>query len=150
MRSHNLAGHLGRLGLVAVAFGAASPALAAHFECPKKGGDLVFAGEAKLNSLDMMASNTISTRNVAMNIYESLMTRDEKNDPILELADAMTESPDHLSYTFTLRQGVKFHNGKVMTSADVVASFDRYAKVGLERNTLDDVEKWDAPDAATF
>ncbi|MBV8650297.1 MAG: ABC transporter substrate-binding protein, partial [Alphaproteobacteria bacterium] len=129
---------------------AASPALAAHFECPKKGGDLVFAGEAKLNSLDMMASNTISTRNVAMNIFESLMTRDETNTPILELADQMTESEDHLTYTFKLRQGVKFHNGKEMTSADVVASFDRYAKVGLERNTLDNVAKWEGPDAATF
>src|SRR5258707_10839365 len=96
-----------RLGIVAGMIGAASPALAAHFECPKKGGDLVFAGEAKLNSLDMMASNTISTRNVAMNIYESLMTRDEANAPILELADSMTEAEDHLSYTFKLRQGVK-------------------------------------------
>src|SRR5271155_2803089 len=95
--AHNLAGNLGRLGLIAAAFSTATPALAAHFECGKKGGDLVFAGEAKLNSLDMMASNTISTRNVAMNIYESLMTRDETNQPILELAAAMTESPDHLT-----------------------------------------------------
>ena len=69
------------------------------------------------------------------------MTRDENNAPILELADSMTEAEDHLSYIFKLRQGVKFHNGKVMTSADVVASFDRYAKVGLERNTLDDVDE---------
>jgi hypothetical protein len=100
MRSH----HLVRLGMIAAVLGAASPALAARFECPKKGGDLVFGGEAKVNSLDQYASNAISTRNVAMNLYESLMTRDEKNEPILELADAMTESPDHLSYTFTLRQ----------------------------------------------
>src|SRR2546430_207266 len=120
-----------RLGLVAGVFGAGSPALAAHFECPKKGGDLGFGGEAKVNSLDMMASNTISTRNVGMNIYESLMTRDEKNEPILELADQMVATEDGLSYTFKLRQGVKFHNGKELTSADVVASFDRYAKLGL-------------------
>jgi peptide/nickel transport system substrate-binding protein len=140
-----------RIGVLAGVLGVlAAPALAAKFECPKKGGDLVFAGEAKINSLDQYTSNTISTRNVAMNIYESLMTRDEKNDPILELADSMTESPDHLTYTFKLRQGVKFHNGKPMTSADVVASFDRYSKIALERSTFDDVAKWEAPDKDTF
>src|SRR5437016_2219289 len=40
---------------------------AAVFTCPKTGGDLVFGGEAKVNSLDMYGSNTISTRNNAMN-----------------------------------------------------------------------------------
>lgn len=146
---------LPRLGVAAALFGtglvAGAPlALAAHFECPHKGGDLVFAGEAKVNSLDQHTSPAISTRNVAMNMLESLMTRDEKNEPIPELADSMTESPDHLTYTFKLRQGVLFHNGKEMTSADVVASFDRYSKIGYERSTLNNVEKWDAPDKYTF
>lgn len=120
------------------------------FTCPKTGGDLVFGGEAKVNSLDMYASNTISTRNNAMNIFESLMTRDENFDPILELADSMEESPDHLTYTFKLRQSVKFHNGKDMTSEDVMASFDRYAKIGIERGNLANVDKWEAPDKFTF
>jgi len=59
----------------------------------EEGGDLVFAAEPKVNSLDMYTSNAISTRNVAMNIYETLMTRDEKQ-PILELAESMVASPD--------------------------------------------------------
>src|ERR1700743_1266168 len=97
MRSDKLARHFGRLGLMAALLGAASsPALAAHFECPKKGGHLIFAGEAKLNSLDMMASNTISTRNVAMNIYESLMTRDEANAPILDFGASRARPEDNL------------------------------------------------------
>ena len=139
-----------RLGAIAAAVALASPALAAPFSCPKKGGDLVFGGEAKVNSLDQYASNTISTRNVAMNIFESLMTRDENFNPILELAESMTESPDHLTYTFKIRQGVKFHNGKDMTTADVMASFDRYAKLGIERSNLVNVDKWEAPDKYTF
>ena len=114
------------------------------------GGISCSAQEANINTLDQMTSSTISTRNIAMNIYESLMTRDENNHPILELAEAMIEAPDHLTYTFKLRQGIHFHNGKLMTSADVVASFDRYAKVGNQRSTLDNVDRWDAPDAATF
>ena len=78
------------------------------------------------------------------------MTRDENNNPILELADSMAEVAGHLTYTFKLRQGVRFHNGKPMTSADVVACFDRYAKVGLDRSTLGNVDRWEAPDPHTF
>ena len=130
--------------------GLAGPALAAPFTCPKKGGDLVFGGEAKVNSLDQYGSQTISTRNVVSNIFEPLMTRDETNQPILDLAESMTESPDKLTYTFKVRQGIKFHNGKEMTTADVMASFDRYSKVGIERAFLVNVEKWEAPDKYTF
>lgn len=142
--------HVVQLGLAAGLVGLAGSALAAPFSCPKKGGDLVFAGEAKVNSLDQYSSQTISTRNVVSNIFEPLMTRDETNQPILDLAESMTEAPDGLSYTFKLRQGIKFHNGKDMTSADVMASFDRYAKIGIERAFLVNVEKWEAPDAFTF
>jgi peptide/nickel transport system substrate-binding protein len=85
-----------------------------------------------------------------MNMFESLMTRDENFNPILELANSIAETPDHLTYTFKLRQGIRFHNGKELTSADVVASFDRYAKVGLYRSTLGNVDRWDAPDKDTF
>src|SRR5580658_8438756 len=101
----------------------AVPAQAAPFKCPHVGGTFTFGQEANVNSLDEMGSSTISTRNIAMNIFESLMTRDENTAPIPELADSVTEEPDHMSYTFKLRQGVKFHNGKPLTTADVVASF---------------------------
>ena len=128
----------------------AALAHAEPFRCPHVGGEFVFAQEANFNTLDQMTSSTITTRNIAMNIYESLMTRDENNRPILELAASMQEAPDHLTYTFRLRQGIHFHNGKAMTSADVVASFDRYARVGLQRSTLDSAARWEAPDAETF
>ena len=143
-------GILTSVGLCAgLALGAA-PALADTFKCPHVGGDFTFGQEANINSLDQMTSATISTRNIAMNVYEALMTRDENFSPILDLASSMTEAPDHLTYTFKLRQGVHFHNGKLMTSADVVASFDRYARIGLERSMLANVDRWDAPDADTF
>ncbi len=140
----------GALAVAALVAGLGFPAAAEPFKCPHTGGDFVFAQEAEINTLDQMASSTISTRNIAMNIYESLMTRDENNHPILELAAAMQEARDHLTYTFRLRQGIHFHNGKPMTSADVMASFDRYAKLGLERGMLANVDHWTAPDAATF
>ncbi len=125
-------------------------AMAAPFKCGKVGGEFVFGQEANVNSLDQMTSTTISTRNIAMNMFEALMTRDENNNPITELADSVTESPDGLTYTFKLRQGIKFHNGKPMTSADVAASWDRYNRVATLRNDIANVARWETPDANTF
>ena len=128
----------------------ATTAQAAPFACPQKGGNLVFGQEANVNSLDQQASNTISTRNVAMNIFEALLTRTEDNQTIGDLADSWTEAPDHLTFTFKLRQGIHFHNGKLLSSADVAASFERYNKLGMERSNLANVASWDTPDPATF
>ena len=141
---------LAPFGLAAAFVCSTSLASAAPFKCPHVGGEFVFGQEANVNSLDQPASNTISTRNIAMNIFETLMTRDENNKPITDLAESYVESPDRLTYTFKIRQGVKFHNGKPMNSADVLASFDRYNKVGLERGMFKNVASWDAPDASSF
>ena len=129
---------------------AASSANAAQFKCPHVGGDFVFGQEANVNSLDMMTSSAISTRNIAMNVFETLVTRSDDNRPIPELADSIDESPDHLTYTFHLRQGVKFHNSKTLSSADVLASYERYKAVGLQRNTFDNIASWEVPHASTF
>ena len=47
-----------------------------------------------------------------------------------------TVSPDGLTYTFKLRQGIKFHNGKEMTSEDVVASLTRWGKQSIYGKAL--------------
>jgi peptide/nickel transport system substrate-binding protein len=139
------------LAVVAIAATvAAVAAQAAPFKCPHSGGTFTFGQEANVNSLDMMASSAISTRNTAMNVFETLVTRDEGSSPIPELADSITTSPDGLTYTFKLRQGIKFHNGKTMSAADVLASYERYKRVGLQRNTFDNVASWETPDASTF
>ena len=50
---------------------------------------------AKANSLDQHVSNTVSTRNIALNIFESLMTRDASNmAPMPELAESVAAAPD--------------------------------------------------------
>ncbi|MDR3663695.1 MAG: ABC transporter substrate-binding protein, partial [Mycobacterium sp.] len=66
------------------------------------------------------------------NTYEGLLQYKGGDDkPELEplLATAWTESPDHRVFTFTLRQGVKFHDGTPFTSAAVKTSFDRRTAV---------------------
>ena len=51
----------------------ASSANAAPFTCPHTGGAFTFGQEANVNSLDMMMSSAISTRNIAMNVFETLI-----------------------------------------------------------------------------
>src|SRR5258708_10435817 len=133
----------------AVALGAGGAA-AQPFAWPKKGGDFVFAEEAKVNSLDQYTASTVSTRNITLNMYESLMTRDERFSPMPELAEKVDASDDGLTYVFKLRSGIKFHNGKPMSSADVVASFQRYFKVGIDRGYLEAIANLEAHDPLTF
>ncbi len=130
--------------LVAVGI-AAEPAHA-----QKKGGTAVIAQEAGPPTLDMHFSTNIAVRNVVMQVYEQLVTRDENNAPMMELAESFAESTDGLTYTFKIRKGIKFHNGKAMSSADVLASYQRFAKVGVQRGFFEQIAEMSAPDADTF
>ncbi|MBY6060745.1 ABC transporter substrate-binding protein [Microbacterium esteraromaticum] len=58
------------------------------------------------------------------NIYEGLVTRTQDNEIVERLASAYEISPDGLTYTFTLNEGITFHDGAALTSADVVASYE--------------------------
>src|SRR5262249_7842535 len=70
-------------------------------------------------------------------VFESLYALDEKYQPIPMLADGMPSvSKDGLTYTIKLRKGVKFHNGKELTSDDVVASLTRWGKRAVYGKTL--------------
>lgn len=110
----------------------------------KDGGELTFAQSSNPPSLDAMATSSAASRNINMNVYEMLYAFDENVQPMPVLADGLTISDDGLSYVFALRQGVKFHNGKEMTAKDVVASLERYRKVGATAQTMVPVDKIEA------
>jgi peptide/nickel transport system substrate-binding protein len=138
--------------VVAALFGAAllpAVATAAPFVCPRQGGEMVFGLQAKVAGLDQHVSPAGSTRDVSINIYESLVTRDESLTPIPQLAQSIDISPDQKTFTFKLRQGVHFHNGKLMSSEDVLASLERYRRIGANRYILEMVDHWDTPDPGT-
>ncbi|MEG2212536.1 MAG: ABC transporter substrate-binding protein, partial [Clostridiales bacterium] len=60
------------------------------------------------------------------------MTLDGNMTPVPCLAESYEMSEDGLTFTFALRQGIKFHNGKDMTIEDVVASFDYWLAVNSQ------------------
>src|SRR4051812_44504102 len=129
---------LTRRGLM---IGGAGAGLAAHLPAfaqpvPKRGGDAIVGIYSPIPSLDIMGTTDDVGRIINLTLYEALVTRDENLQPSAGLADSWTISPDGLRYLFKLRQGVKFHSGKEMTSADVKASIDRYRRMALRRRYL--------------
>ncbi len=115
----------------AMTLGAITPAVA-----QKKGGDVVIAMTQAPPSLDPHATSAQVARNVNLHMFETLYARDENARPVPDLAEGVAVSPDGLTYVFTLRRGVKFHNGKDMGSADVVASLERYRKAGASASLM--------------
>jgi peptide/nickel transport system substrate-binding protein len=105
-----------------------------------RGGNAVVAITQAPPTLDAQITTIQAARHVSLHIYETLYARDENGKPIPDLAEGVAISPDGKTYTLPLRKGVKFHNGKTMTSADVVASLDRYRKIGANANLLAEVE----------
>ncbi|QWK80924.1 ABC transporter substrate-binding protein [Ochrobactrum sp. BTU1] len=62
------------------------------------------------------------------NIYDGLLRYDENLQPLPNLATEWSISDDHLSYTFKLKEGVKWHDGQPFTAEDVVFSVDKYMR----------------------
>ncbi|WP_462413187.1 ABC transporter substrate-binding protein [Neobacillus sp. Marseille-QA0830] len=95
----------------------------------KKGGDLQVAIDAQPPTLDPQVSTTTATKEIARHIFETLLVLNPDYEVQPMLAEKVDKSDDGLTYTFHLRQGVKFHNGKEMTAEDVVASMNRWLTV---------------------
>ncbi|MFT4157102.1 MAG: ABC transporter substrate-binding protein [Microbacterium sp.] len=85
------------------------------------------------------------------NIYEGLVSRTQDNEIEARLASDYTVSADGLTYTFAVRDGVTFHNGSPLTSADVVSSFETVRTDATVQGNAEfaDVASITAPDAAT-
>ena len=93
---------------------------------PVYGGTLRVASKAEPETLDQMWSTGDTIYWIASQIFEGLFTYNENLEPQLMLAERHDISEDGLVHTFHLRQGILFHNGKEMTSADVVPSLNRW------------------------
>jgi len=119
-------------GALAFLICGASPWLgpaAAQMEQPKRGGTLRAAMIGEPPSLDLHWTTATITQQVTWHFYETLFTLDAKFQPIPHLAEGYEAMDGAKRYLIRLRKGVKFHNGKEMTAADVVASLERWGRV---------------------
>jgi peptide/nickel transport system substrate-binding protein len=84
------------------------------------------APHADLKTLDPVFASIVITRMHGMAIYETLFAWDSNLQPKPQMVESYTTAPDGLSWSFTLRPGLRFHDGQPVTSRDVVASLHRW------------------------
>jgi len=111
--------------------------------CARKSSDeggykdeLHIALTAQPPTLDTHMTVSQASLDVARNIFEQLYTLDENYNPTPELAEGVKISNDGLVYTFPIRKGVYFHNGKELKAEDVVASMNRWIQFSSRAKTL--------------
>ncbi len=124
----------------------------ADAQTPRRGGTLVVAFQRDVLNIDPHMWTANATRKVMVNVYEGLTGRDSKLQITPQLAESWTISRDGKTYTFKLRKGVKFHNGREMVAEDVKYSYDRILnpKTGSQvRPDFEVIDQISTPDKYT-
>ena len=128
--------------------------------CRTRSNAFVIALGDNIRTIDPIGSPSVdaASERVRTLIFNSLVKKDEKFDYVGELASDIKRSDDGLTYTFTLHDGVKFHNGQPLTSADAKYTLDlvfssnfaksaSFYKAGAEKQSY--IKSVEAPDPRT-
>src|SRR5665213_821285 len=108
---------------------------------------LKFIPQADLRILDPITTTAYITRNHGYMVYDTLFAMDANFNVRPQMVDTYDASKDGLTYTFTLRPGLKFHDGAPVRSADCIASVERWAKRdALGQKLAQATESWTAVD----
>src|SRR3954469_5880482 len=89
-----------------------------------------------LKVIDPIWTTAYTTRNHGYMVFDTLFAMDENLKPQPQMVDTWTVSDDKLTYTFTLRDGLKWHDGQPVRAADCVASIERWGKRDVMGGTL--------------
>src|SRR5882724_8759053 len=141
---------------LAVVVALTTPAAVQAAETPRRGGILLAVIGADPPSLDPHQESTFATLQLVAPLYSTLLQSDPYAYPKI-IGDAATEwkiSPDALTYTFKIRQGIKFHDGSPLTSVDVKATYDKLISPpdgvrSVRKNAYAAVTSVEAPEPGT-
>lgn len=104
-----------------------------------------------LQTLDPIAGPSFVTRNFAYMVFDTLIAMDSKGQYRPQMLEGWTISADSLTYTFTLRPGLKFSDGAPVTAEDCIASIKRWGgRDGLGRRLMGATKEMRAVDDETF
>jgi peptide/nickel transport system substrate-binding protein len=107
--------------------------------------------QADLQNTDPVWTTAAITQNHGLMVYDTLFALDENLEPQPQMVDTYEISDDGLTYTFTLREGLKFHDGSPVEAKDAVASIERWsAKRPDGAAMMQRAASLEANDARTF
>lgn len=118
-------------------------------DAPTQGGTLDVGLHIPLSTLDWQSTVSHPLPHVMGHVYEGLFGLGSDLTAVPELVDTYEASDAGKVWTFTLRQGVKFHNGDTLDSGDVKASLERWRVAGPKGGGLASLSSIDTPDANT-
>ena len=123
---------------------------------PKRGGILTHVVESEPNTIDCHASGTSFTMQLMSIHYSTLLDFDPEHYPQVrgDLAESWKISDDGKTYTFKLHPGVQFHDGTILTSADIKATYERLQNppkgiVSVRKAQFADITSIETPDDLT-
>jgi peptide/nickel transport system substrate-binding protein len=112
---------------------------------------LRIAPHSNLTILDPIWTTAYITRNHGYMIYDTLFAMDAKGRIQPQMVERYQTSKDGRTWTFTLRDGLEFHDGKPVTSEDVIASLARWGKRdAMGEKLLSEAEGMEAVNVSTF
>ncbi|MBD1548297.1 ABC transporter substrate-binding protein [Roseibium aggregatum] len=115
-------------GVAGAALLAAALAVPANADDIKQGGSMIVTYKDDVSTLDPAIGYDWQNWSMIKSLFDGLMDYEPGTTNLeKDLAEDFTISDDGLTYTFTLRKGVKFHNGRELTADDVKYSLDRVA-----------------------
>src|ERR1700730_14588049 len=105
--------------------------------CRRKNNAFVIALSDNIRTIDSIGSISVdaASERVRTLMFNSLVKKDEKFDYVGELAANIQRSDDGMTYSFTLHDGVKFHDGRALTSADTKYTFDTVLAKSFAKST---------------
>lgn len=107
--------------------------------------------QADLKVLDPIWTTAFVTRDHGYMIYDTLFGVDTKGDVHPQMVDTYTKSPDGMKWSFTLRNGLAWHDGQPVTTKDVIPSIKRWGqRDGLGQKMFAAIDKFEAVDDKTF
>ena len=130
---------------------AVAGALAASLGAAEAQVTLKAVMHSDLKIVDPIWTTAYITRNHGYMIYDTLFAMDEKGVIKPQMVEKFTETPDHLTFVFTLRDGLTWHDGAPVTSEDCVTSIKRWAaRDATGQKLMTFVDTMTAQDAKTF
>lgn len=109
------------------------------------------ASHARLASIDPLATTAYVTRTHGYLVYDTLFAMDANFEPKPQMVDTWSVSPDRKTWTFNLRNGLKWHDGSSVKAEDCVASLQRWGKRdGMGQQLFKDVAALTAVNDKTF